>query len=163
MDKEAYLAQVSSIVDRHGVCVQAVAAETPFAYTVGVFARDHPEFVVFGLPQRLAHGLLNDLAHAVLRGDLRFSSGDRVHRLIANGFGWLVAVDDPEEYLGVAYEIAGRPVAALQLVLPDRNGAWPWEPWTTESDLPVLGKPPTTDVGRDVELPPADVRRAQGW
>ena len=35
---------------------------TPFAYTVGLTGHDLPELIIAGLPPRVAHTLLNDLA-----------------------------------------------------------------------------------------------------
>ena len=174
VDKRAYLAQISSIVDEHGVCIQYVGAgegERRFAYTVGLFARGHPEFITFDLPPTLAQGLLNDLAYAVLRGGMSFSHADRVHRLVRDGFGWLVTVDDPGKYLGVAYELrdrrvvadAGSPLSALQLVFADSRGKWLWEAPGDDAASPLLGAPPSPGEGVDQSLPAAEVRRSPGW
>jgi Domain of unknown function (DUF4262) len=35
----------------------------PFAYTVGLFGLQHPELLIFGVPQETAGGVLNDLAN----------------------------------------------------------------------------------------------------
>jgi hypothetical protein len=174
MDSESYLDEIQAGLDEHGVCIQQVLAgddEPAFAYTIGLFAAGHSEFLTFGLPTDLAHRLLNDLAYSVLRAGLRYADGDRVHELVKNGFCWLLQTGDAEEYLGVACEIrdretpsqAGMPVAALQLVLADRNGAWPWEPDSEEMSTPLLGEPPEPGTGTDQFLPEAATRRAQGW
>ena len=173
MDRQEYAARVAAAVDRHGVFIQAVGGREgpPFAYTVGLFAVDHPEFIMFGIPLRLAGELLNDLAFSVLRAGMRYSDGDRVQRLTAKGFAWLLTVDDSTEHLLAAHSLRDRrsPAAqhsalpALQVVLSDRNGVWPWEPASEEADLTLLGPPPVYGDGRDHSLPEAAVRRAQGW
>jgi len=103
--RERYASQVAATVDRVGVFIQAVGGGNgpPFAYTVGLSAVDHPEFILFGLDHRLAGALLNDLAFSVLRGGMRYSSGDRVDHLVELGVAWLVSVDDSTEYLLAAH------------------------------------------------------------
>ncbi len=98
MDVDAYVRRVESIVSDQGVFIQSVVPddEPPFAYTVGMFARSHPEFLAVGLPVELAHGLLSDLSAAVLRGGMVFKPHDRVHRLIEEGHCLLVPIDNAE-------------------------------------------------------------------
>ena len=173
MDADAYMQRIESIVDEHGVCVQFVGpgeTEPPFAYTVGLYLVDHPEFVIVDLPLELSHALLNDLAFAVLRSSMRFSRGDRVHRLIGNGFVELIGVADPDAILGAAYEHRQRSqvgqdeseIPALQAVFADAAGLWPWDRDSTISSA-LLDRRSETSLGTDQYLPDERTRRKQRW
>jgi hypothetical protein len=37
----------------------------PFAYTFGLFGLQHPELLIFGVPQETAGGILNDIGEQV--------------------------------------------------------------------------------------------------
>lgn len=173
LDREQYLVDIEAKVEADGIAIQGVAPDDDqpnWSYTVGLTRMGHPEVVVYGLPFGLAGDLLRDLSYAALRSGMRFEPEDRVHRLLGGGHAWLLAVPDPGDDLGVAEVIrdrrdpsaGGMPLQVLQLVYPDAANRWPWEAGHDGPGQRLLAAPPRT-AGRDVELPPAEIRRAQGW
>jgi Domain of unknown function (DUF4262) len=115
-----------------------------WSFSIGVFQTwQHPEFVAFGLRDTVAHDLLNQLVGRVKAGET-FSPG-RDYDDVLEGFDCRFVPVDPEWYsafLGYAqwfYETEhGFPV--LQLVLPDRQGCYPWDECysITDGSQPVL-------------------------
>lgn len=119
--------------------------ELPYwSFSIGVFQSwRHPEFVVFGLPDTVAHDLLHELVERAKAGET-FSHG-REYDDVLEGFGCRFVRVDPQwysQFLGYAqwfYETEdGFPV--LQLVWPDKHGRYPWEQGYTITDgtQPVL-------------------------
>jgi Domain of unknown function (DUF4262) len=153
----SYLARMEGIVAEHGWAVQAVLprADDPtpgpsFCYTVGLSRPQfgHPELVVVGLHPDTAHFILNELGERV-RGGQRLHAGQRVAGLLQGGYEVeLLAVDDAADQrapLSVAARLYGHgaPVDALQVVWPDRNHRFPWEPGfdgAMRAAQPLLGR-----------------------
>ena len=151
-------AQCVADVERYGLHVIKVLGaddEPDFAYSVGLFRTfDHPEVIILGLRLETMHRLLNDVA-GELRTGRRFAAGD-----VSDGF-----LDDydvafrtvPERqyrpYLGWAtWFNDGLQYPALQLVYPDRERRWPWEPGVDEGfrrQQPVLDLEPVPAWARD--------------
>ena len=108
-----------------------VAAEPPYAYTVGLDASyHHAELVVAGLPVGVARSILAAAVRAVARGE---TVGDGVERYgILQGFPARFRALDPAcctVELGVAnlfYDTVDVPL--LQLLWPDINGYFPDDP-----------------------------------
>lgn len=126
---QAYLRQISELIERHGWAVQYVEGEctrAPYAYTVGLTAAGLPELVVTGLPAVRAAALLNEVA-----GSTRFTEppvpGGTIS-LSAGGEVEVVRLPNPEARLYVASELFGRRVRAMQLVWVDDRGRSPWHP-----------------------------------
>jgi hypothetical protein len=102
-----------------------------WSFSIGVFRTwQHPEFVVFGLKDTVAHDLLTQLVDRVKRRET-FHPG-RNYDDILEAFRCRFVSVDPEWYsafLGYAqwfYEAKdGFPF--LQLVWPDKQGRYPWE------------------------------------
>ena len=171
MDTDAFLKNLEDIVEEHGVCVQYVGSngESPaFGYTVGLSLADHPEFLIEGLPLELTHALLNDMGFSVLRSGMRFGPGDVVDHLIGSFPIALVAIDEPERYLLSSFEIrdrlrpeeSGHSLSAVQIVMPDSEGRFPWIPGGSDQSS-LLGQFRPSESR--LVLPPAEERRAQGW
>jgi len=106
-------------------------AGAEFAFTVGLFQTyQHPELIVFGLPLKVAHGVLGTCVQRIEEG-LLFEDG-QVRSDVLNRYNAAflsVGQSFYSEYLGSAigfYETTDFPV--LQLVWPDRNNHFPWEP-----------------------------------
>jgi hypothetical protein len=153
-----YMAKVRATIAEHGVCIQFVGAgddELAFAYTVGLGGQDQPEFLVFNLGPPTAAGVLNDLARRVLHGEAGYSHGDTLHHLVRDFPVRLVRVADSSQHLTVAnrlYRGGGRPpIPALQIVLPDEGGRWPWQDGNTFFQ-PLLGPVPGEDEGVEYTL-----------
>ncbi|KQU32056.1 DUF4262 domain-containing protein [Rhodococcus sp. BP-349] len=117
-------------IARHGWAVTAVAGsdhEVPdVAYTTGLTSRSLPELIVYGLPFHLSGSLLHDMASQMVAG-LALSSGITIRS--ATG-------DEPDIVVIQAVNTADMVVTgalysdftALQLVWPDVDGHFPWEP-----------------------------------
>jgi hypothetical protein len=102
-----------------------------FAFTVGLFQTyQHPELILFGLSRNVAHRVLAKCVQCI-EENLPFADG-QVRSDVLNDYDTaLLAVDQSfyAEYLGSAigfYDTVEFP--ALQLVWPDRNHHFPWEP-----------------------------------
>jgi hypothetical protein len=146
--RELYIRNAMGIIEEHGWMIQGVfpVEETPenerypFAYTVGLAARDLPELIVFGLPQDVAHTILNDLAdRQCSSGDGGYGAGDVLDDVVQGGYlVLLLDVQDTTRHLTMANNFYG-PVKALQLVFQDANHHWPWHPDYQDGYLPILG------------------------
>lgn len=151
---DAFFAQVVSNIEEYGTHVTGVGAgdgQPPFAYTTGLARVDaHPEFVIYGLDPSTAQTLLNNLSKTVLDGTERYAHGDWVDRLLAKSTPVrLIAVDDSSIDLTVSNALfrdqGDPPVAALQVVFPDKFGLWPWEDGSLVANLPAQGQVPAAD------------------
>ena len=125
-------------VERYGWSFMYVAprADDPvkepvWGYTIGVYRTwSHPELVVFGPPHEHAHGILANVVDRIARGE-RLEVG-REYRGILEDYGCRFLTVDPKWYgafLGFAqwfYE-SPRDFPVIQLVLPDKEGRYPWE------------------------------------
>lgn len=151
MSEDKYLDTVVKAIAEHGVMIQGVFAgeddepAPPFAYTVGLAMEDHPELIVFGLPMETAQAILNDLAiERVLKGRKNLTAGQELRDVVKNYPVRLVQVVDSSTHLTVAnalFQQEPEPIAALQVVFPDRDGRWPWDPQCSPkvASMPLLG------------------------
>jgi len=111
---------------------EAERGERPqYAYTVGMgHSFGQPEVLVIGLPREVAQDLLDNLADEA-DGGRTFAAGEQ-HDGLVRGYPvrlLRVSGDQAAQWLplvGWAYERADVP--CLQLVYPDRQGRWPWQP-----------------------------------
>ncbi len=136
-------------VDEYGVHIVHVPenGDGPgFSFTVGLWHNfEQPEVIVFGLPEAVAHDLLNALADAADEGQ-KFLAEQKHEGLL---------IDYPVRFVGVpkasyhdflgsamwAYE--GDDFGCVQLVWPDKQGRWPWDPDARDrfaEKQPVLGR-----------------------
>lgn len=105
-----------------------------FMYTVGLtYSYQAPEIIVFALPTKIGHRLLNKLGRRVKEGE-RLVMGRR-YEDVANMPVQFLAVDPAHHhYFGTASywyrDSLSDPSAysALQLVWPDKDSRFPWEP-----------------------------------
>jgi len=121
-------------IAEHGVHIvhEAEHGERPvFAYTVGMWhSFGQPEIIVIGLPREVAQDLLDNLADEV-DGGRRFGAGEQHGGLVRDYPVRLLRVNDAQAaqwlpLVGWAYERSDVP--CLQLVYPDKQGRWPWQP-----------------------------------
>ena len=146
--------RVLSNVQEHGVHIVHVPEDEKgpgFSYTVGLFpGHAQSEIIVFGLPRDVSHTLLNE-ASALVREGSRFEAGAESADLL---HGYLCVFRQVPErhhsvFLGWAQWLNGyRPLSAVQLFYPDRNGRWPWDPDVTQqfaSQQPILEREPVPD------------------
>lgn len=109
--------------------VQA-AYDACFTYTIGLtISFDHPELILVGEWQ-YAHQIIN-AAGELIRDGQRFQRGDRSTEVLD---GLEVRFDSVSDTKGAElltwakWALRGRPLSALQLVLPDPQGRWPEDP-----------------------------------
>lgn len=134
-------------VEEHGVHVLRVFGDNAwpeFAYSVGLFRNfGQPEIIIMGLPADRAHAIIN-LVRDEARAGRRFAEGDVTDALLVGYNVTFRPVPIPQviAHFGWAiwfYENGEFP--ALQLIYPDREHRWPWEPGvspTFRSKQPLL-------------------------
>jgi hypothetical protein len=119
-----------------------------FAYSIGLFQNyAHPEVIIIGLEQPLAHAVLNDIADDVKKGKT-YRPGEFYTDLLESVtcFFGEVATQHYAEFVGWArwfYE--GDDFPLLQCVYPTVTGIFPWEknfPEETRWYCPMLTDPP---------------------
>lgn len=122
-----YHDHIRKIIGEFGWAVQAVQGDgihPPLAYTVGLTSRGLPELVVTGLDETASGYLLNQAAADLEQRVIR-EPGQRL-RLSGGELAEVVAVAVPDAHLKVAAAMYGDALLALQLVIADANGRWPW-------------------------------------
>lgn len=130
----------------HVVLVSPSEGQPAFAFTIGLFRNyQHPEVIVFGLPEKAAHSILNLIGKAV-KGGRRINSGDRSREFLQRYECTFVSFPRYlyADHLGYAQRFyGGDDFPALQCVWPDREGRYPWEPGAPaelKREQPVPGK-----------------------
>jgi hypothetical protein len=132
--QDTLLALQQAHIDQYGWAVTAVMPTAqddgaPFAYTAGLTAHGHPEFVIAGLRPHISHALLNDMAARVHDHGELFHHGQYITDLL-HGYE-AVLIDGPitgELYPGTACGRYGQDRVRLrQIVWPDPNGRYPWD------------------------------------
>ncbi len=169
VDSDEYIARLDAMVEEHGVAIQYVGSnggETSFGYTVGLSLVPHADFILFALTPQLTQGILNDLAFAVLRGGMRFESGDHIHHVLRDLPVLLIDVEEPDRYLRLAIptenpQSGRKQVRAIQVLTPDGNGRFPGDDGYADPAPPLLGQ--VNRAGPSKTLPDAATRRGQGW
>jgi hypothetical protein len=147
--------KVRGMIDKHGFAVQAVASDPPILYTMGLgFASTpiHPEIVLVGFGPQTGSWMISMIAEAIRQRGIRF--------------------DRPCLYDGLleGYDVAFRPVtaavvdahlghlalhsdapfdSAVQLILPDKAGKFPWHPGCD----PSISKRQTRGFAWEGEVP----------
>ncbi|WP_184544752.1 DUF4262 domain-containing protein [Mucilaginibacter sp. FT3.2] len=116
-----------------------------FSYSIGLFETyQHPEIIIIGLKQQLAHTLINNMAHDIKNG--KFFSQLKYESDILNGFNcYIIEVkkSNYDSYVGQAQRYyKGDDFPLLQCIYPTIKGIYPWQDEWPESikDLqPILG------------------------
>ena len=148
-NRDDYISTVMDTIDEYGVMIQAVFSgegqepSPSFAYTVGLAAIGEPEIIVFGLSPETSHHILNSMALPL--GERAWQPGISHEVFGLDVPAYLLVVADSSEHLTVSNMLFGGadPIPALQLVYPDKNGRWPWEPGCLVADSqPLLGSKP---------------------
>lgn len=102
-----------------------------FSYTTGFWCGlKAPEIIVFSLKPEIAHAVLWDIYRDLSAG-VSFSARQRLSNVFANAEAVLLPVSKEAyaDYLGWNRWFYGRDEwPCQQLVWPDPNGAFPWEP-----------------------------------
>jgi hypothetical protein len=129
--KAARLAYVRELLDEHPWIVIGVERDgyrPPYSYTVGLTELDRPELVITGLSKERAANVLIAVAKKLIDPGAPALGpvGARI-RLPGKRPGEIVRVAEPGVHLGVAADLFGDRLAALQLVYADLRGRWPWD------------------------------------
>ena len=133
-------------VEKHGWFCMSVLGEgeaPPFAYSVG-FTKTFgcPEFIVFGLNDKISHSILWNAFHKLKEGETP-SDNQSWAGLIKNYTCVLRAVHPSNvvrDYLNSAIwfwgdpKERGRALEAFQIVWPDASGLFPWDSNCNSSD-----------------------------
>ena len=120
-------------VQEHGVHVLHVMEDDEgpgYSFSIGLHHQfGQPEVIVFGLPDDVAHELLNLVADEASEGR-RFVAGSEHRDLLASYPVRFLAVPEHMHatFLGSAlWAYDGEPFEVVQLVWPDKHGRWPWD------------------------------------
>jgi len=141
--------QILDDVEEFGLHIVSVPedGQAPgFSFSIGMWESfDHPEVVVFGLPDEVAVELLNGVADEVSEGKT-FPAGTKHDGLLQDYPVQFVEVPNAavREFLATAvWAYDGADFPAVQLVWPDKQGRWPWDAGVREGFRgmqPVLGR-----------------------
>jgi hypothetical protein len=141
-DKAARLAYVRGVLDEHPWVIIGVDRDgyrPPYSYTAGLTELSRPELLITGLSKERAVRVLMAAAEQVLAAGAP-PAGSRV-RLPGRRPGEIVRVAEPGVHLGIAADLFGERVTAIQLVYADIRGRWPWDEnfRNGRAGQPVLG------------------------
>jgi len=116
----------------HVLHILADESEPGYSFSVGLYLKfGHPEILVMGLSQPVAHELINLAAGYISNGKV-FRPRERTDDL-AHGFACSfvpILVEHYQQYLGYGiwfYRTLKQPFPSMQLVWPDKQGRFPWE------------------------------------
>ena len=134
--------------EAHGWFVNVIAEDEVgpgFAYSFGLFEEfGHPEIIIFGLGKDTMQTLVNDMGNHIRAGTM-YGDGERSDSLI-EGYTCVFRNVNPIHF-GDTFTWAtwfyGDPIfPALQLIWPDKQGRFPWEP---EFNPRLRGRQPSLD------------------
>ncbi|MBL8729510.1 MAG: DUF4262 domain-containing protein [Planctomycetes bacterium] len=130
----------------HVVHVPARGAVPACSFSVGLWESfQQPEVLVLGLPHEVAGELIEVVADEADAGQ-RFLDGTRHEGLLEDYPVRFVEVPKSRyaEFLAAAsWAYEGADFPAVQLVWPDKQGRWPWDPEARAgfaASQPVLGR-----------------------
>jgi hypothetical protein len=140
--KAARLDYVRGLLEDHPWVVIGVERDgyrPPYSYTVGLTELDRPELVVTGLTKERGANVLMAVAERILETEAP-TAGTRL-QLPGRRPGEIVRIAEPSVHLGVAADLFGERLTALQLVYADIRGRWPWDKnfRNGRAGQPVLG------------------------
>lgn len=150
VDYEGFLAGVRAKIDEHGYTVQGVLEEADrpgWMYTIGLEqSRSHPELLIVGLEQRTSYALLTKVADDVIGGN-RYEPNKPISGLIKDGYDLMpieVMNVDEDDWFNIAKNYYGHSdFTVLQLVWPDMDNVYPWEPgYEVRYRQPLVGEVP---------------------
>lgn len=143
---DEYLAESLRIMMKHGWLVQGVigspidSGAVCWYYTVGLTGRDHPELMLSGLPSEVATPVINDMARRVFHDGTVYRDGNVVDDIVT---GFNVAMRSVTRFdtfppSMVRQFFPTQKIRALQVVLPDAEGRFPWDEDYAIGDLQDL-------------------------
>jgi hypothetical protein len=133
IDRDKLLEKTKLNIDKFGLQVITVSTESynpTFAYSVGLTETyNHPEIICFGLPNDLAHQIINDVVEIIKKSGA-IKTDKEYDNIFRDSRATFLKVDkrNIDDYFGVALEYYKDMVfEALQLIWTDRNDKFPWE------------------------------------
>jgi hypothetical protein len=141
------------IIEQHGWHVTIVSGDDdapPFTYSTGIYRlTGKPELIVFGLPNEVAHSVVNEYGNRLRAGET-LAPGDLYDGFLGGHQVTFILVEDEDQIKEHAtwtdWFYDRRPFPLLQLVYPDsKSGAFPWQPGYREEwrwHQPLLGTAP---------------------
>jgi hypothetical protein len=103
--------------------------DATFVYTVGLsLTHRHPELILVGRWKQ-AHGIVASAVSLIDDGE-RFAPGDQSEKVLQGypaRFGGVSPSRKAELLTYASWVNRRRPFEALQLILPDEGGRWPWD------------------------------------
>jgi Domain of unknown function (DUF4262) len=114
--------------------------DASFAYTVGLhLTHRHADIILVGRWQH-AQALLTNVV-ALIEEGRRFEAGDESDQVMAEypvRFGEVAEAHRKELMTYADWAYRREPAAALQLVIPDAAGRWPYDPGYDSQPQPML-------------------------
>lgn len=120
---------IKTSIEKSGFAVIAVHDDqlhTTFAYSVGFTELNHPEVVIYGMSQQVAHQFMWSIYDAIKKG--KHFEPDVIQEELANlpcVFKRVTAENAREHCCQGVYWY--EPVEYLQMVMPDKEGKLPWQ------------------------------------
>jgi len=153
---------IQRYVRETGFAVQGVGCNTPFNYTVGFqLTLCHPELVISSLSLAVAGEWFWHAFYAIQKAKFRFQPGQTLYNFMCDRPVFAIAVDR-EHFQGHLSQVRfffedipnwNQPHEAIQLVLSDKNGHFPWErAYAPDFEQLLLGT--FTGSGQAVDLHP---------
>jgi len=156
-------------VVKHKCCIVEIAGDQHFpgySFSVGLFLNfGHPELIVVGLNPKVAFRAINDVRDMIQAGR-RFKPGDLSDKIFERCQAAFVEAPASTHglFIGTAiwfYRSLQTTFPVLQLVWPDNQNRFPWDPGCDErcgERQPLLGPYPTSRVrGLTSQPQPAQV------
>jgi hypothetical protein len=134
MNVDQHFEKLRSIIRRNGVAFQGVFAvregEPTFCYTLGLQHHDLPELIMFGLPFKVMEQCLQNAYNLLVVEKRLITVGTPVDDIASVPIVFIPVTDDKvRDYFGIARKFFRRDTfPAWQVVWPDRNNAFPWQP-----------------------------------
>lgn len=131
--KNELLKQTKTNIAQYGLQVIMVSGSgysPSFTYSIGLFETyKQPEIICFGLPDKLGHEIINDIAD-LMKADESIKTYTNYDNIFKDSRAEFLIVDDRNisDYFGAAINYYNRiKFPAIQLVWTDTNDKFPWE------------------------------------
>ena len=136
MSKEKVIAKMRSDVERFGWhCLSVHPGEgkvgTHVTYTIGLTETfDHPEIMIFGLSNKISHGILSDCVQMIREGTV-FQPNVEYPEVISGEYKVVFKEVRPEylpEYFGAAVRFyKDKHFSGFVMFWPDKEHKFPWQ------------------------------------
>ncbi|MEL6732302.1 MAG: DUF4262 domain-containing protein [Bacteroidota bacterium] len=128
-------ASILETIEAHGVFIAFIESDgynPSFGYSIGLFKQfQHPELIVMGLDSESTGAMIQNAKNEIEQGT-RFMEGVNFPNFLVDYPVRFLSVDKAyyPDYLGYAgwYNQQSVNFPTLQMVWPDRDGFFPWEP-----------------------------------